>query len=85
MAPYIRQKINADASRGALARGTLVKKLVRDNNFLEYISVKQDAFDKFYKDRTGQEDYLGKTLFSINSKPYKTKDFMILCLNNAKC
>lgn len=75
MAPYIRQKINADASRGALARGTLVKKLVRDNNFLEYISVKQDAFDKFYKDRTGQEDYLGKTLFSINSKPYKTKDF----------
>jgi peptidyl-prolyl cis-trans isomerase SurA len=34
IAPYIRQKINADASRGALARGTLVKKLVRDNNFL---------------------------------------------------
>ncbi|WP_052354311.1 peptidylprolyl isomerase [Flectobacillus major] len=75
LAPFIRQKISSDPSRGAIAKSNLVKRLIRENNYLEYISVKQEAFDKFYKDRLGNEGYLSKAIFTINSQPFTIKDF----------
>ncbi len=75
MAPFIRQKVTSDPSRGAIIKGNLVKRLRKDNNFQETISVKQEAFDNFYKDRIGNEDYLGKTVFTINQSPSSVREF----------
>jgi peptidyl-prolyl cis-trans isomerase SurA len=75
MAPFIRQKVTADPSRGAIIKGNLVRRLKKDNNFQESISVKQEAFDSFYKDRIGSEDYLGKTIFTINQSPSTVREF----------
>lgn len=75
MAPFIRQKINADASRNVIIKNNLVKRLQKDNNFQETVSVKQEAIDNFYKDRIGSEDYLSKTLFTINQSVSTVKDF----------
>lgn len=75
LSPFIRQKISADASRSTIIKGNLVKRLKKDNNFQEIVSVKQEAFDKFYKDRMDNEDYLGKTIFTINQTPSTVRDF----------
>jgi peptidyl-prolyl cis-trans isomerase SurA len=75
IAPFIRQKVTSDPSRGAIIKGNLVRRLKKDNNFQETISVKQEAFDSFYKDRIGSEDYLGKTLFTINQSPSTVREF----------
>jgi peptidyl-prolyl cis-trans isomerase SurA len=75
MASFIRQKVTADPSRGAIIKGNLVRRLKKDNNFQESISVKQEAFDSFYKDRIGSEDYLGKTIFTINQSPSTVREF----------
>ena len=75
LAPFIRQKVSADASRGLIIKGNLVRKLMKDNNFQEAISVKQEAFESFYKDRIGNEDYLSKTIFTINLNPATVKEF----------
>jgi peptidyl-prolyl cis-trans isomerase SurA len=75
LSPYIRQKISADASRGTIIKGNLVRKLKKDNNFQESISVKQEAFENFYKDRIGNEDYLSKAIFTINQSPSTVRDF----------
>ena len=75
LAQFIRLKVTADVSRGAIIKGNLVKRLKKDNNFQESVSVKQDAFDSFYKDRMGNEDYLGKTIFTINQTPSTVREF----------
>jgi peptidyl-prolyl cis-trans isomerase SurA len=75
LAPFIRQKVTSDASRGIIIKGNLVKRLKKDNNFQESVSVKQEAFDNFYKDRIGTEDYLGKTIFAINQTPSTVREF----------
>lgn len=75
LSPFIRQKILSDASRGATIKGNLIKKLKKDNNFQESISVKQEAFDNFYKDRMGNEDYLVKTIFTINQTASTVREF----------
>ena len=75
LAPFIRQKITSDASRSIIIKGNLVKRLKKENNFKEVLSVKQEAFDNFYKDRIENEDYLGKTIFTINQTPYTIKEF----------
>ncbi len=75
LSPFIRQKIASDASRGMIIKGNLVKRLKKDNNFQEAISVKQEAFESFYKDRIGNEDYLGKTIFTINQSPSTVREF----------
>ena len=75
LAPFIRQKIASDASRNTIIKGNLVKRLKKDNNFQESLSIKQQAFDNFYMDRLGNEDYLGKTIFTINQMPYTVKEF----------
>ncbi|MEA5257404.1 peptidylprolyl isomerase [Arcicella aquatica] len=75
MAPFIRQKITADASRNIIIKNNLVKRLQKDNNFQEILSVKQEAIENFYKDRIGTEDYLAKALFTINQTSSSVKDF----------
>ncbi len=75
IAPFIRQKVTSDASRGTIIKGNLVKRLKKDNNFQEIVSVKQEAFDNFYKDRIGSEDYLGKIIFTINQTPSTVHEF----------
>ncbi|MEY4541644.1 MAG: Peptidylprolyl isomerase [Bacteroidota bacterium] len=75
LAQYIKEKVIADASRGIIIKGNLVKRLKKDNNFQESVSVKQEAFDSFYKDRMGNEDYLGKTIFTINQTPSTVREF----------
>ena len=75
LSQFIRQKVIADGSRGIIIKGNLVKKLKKDNNFQESVSIKQESFDNFYKDRIGNEDYLGKTIFTINQSPSKIKEF----------
>ncbi len=75
LAQYIKEKVTADASRGAIIKGNLVKRLKKDNNFQESVSVKQEALDSFYKDRIGNEDYLGKTIFNINQTPSTVREF----------
>ncbi|MCU0469983.1 MAG: peptidylprolyl isomerase [Arcicella sp.] len=75
LAPFIRQKITSDASRGTIIKGNLVKRLKKDNNFQESVSVKQEAFDNFYKDRIGNEDYLSKAIFNINQNPSTVREF----------
>jgi len=75
LAPFIRQKITSDASRSIISKRNLVKRLKKDNNFQESVSIKQEAFDNFYKDRIGNEDYLGKTIFTINQTPSTVKEF----------
>ncbi len=75
LSPFIRQKVTSDISRGVIIKGNLVKKLRKDNNFQEAISVKQEAFDNFYKDRIGNEDYLSKTIFMINLSPSTVQEF----------
>ncbi|MEA5458949.1 peptidylprolyl isomerase [Arcicella sp. LKC2W] len=75
LAQFIREKVTADASRGAVIKGNLVRKLKKDNNFQESISVKQEAFDSFYKDRVGSEDYLSKAIFTINQSPSTVREF----------
>ncbi|PWK28635.1 peptidyl-prolyl cis-trans isomerase SurA [Arcicella aurantiaca] len=75
LAQFIREKITADASRGTIIKGNLVRKLKKDNNFQESISVKQEAFDNFYKDRVGNEDYLAKAIFTINQSPSTVREF----------
>ena len=72
---FIRQKVTADVSRGAIIKGNLVKRLKKDNNFQESVSVKQEAFESFYKDRMGNEDYLGKNIFTINQTPSTVREF----------
>jgi len=84
LAQFIRQKLNSDASRGAIIKGNLVKRLKKDNNFQESISVKQEAFDSFYKDRIGNEDYLGKTIFTINQTPSTVNDFYNFVMKTQK-
>jgi peptidyl-prolyl cis-trans isomerase SurA len=71
---FIRQKVTSDVSRGAIIKGNLVKRLKKDNNFQESVSVKQEALDSFYKDRMGNEDYLGKTIFTINQMPSTVRE-----------
>ncbi len=75
LAPFIRQKINADAIRGSIARGALVKKLQEENHFVETPSAKTEAISNFYKDRLGQEAYLQTTLFSIENQQYTIASF----------
>ncbi len=75
LAPFIRQKVNSDPTRNALGKGNLVRKLKKDNNFLEVESVRQEAFDAFSRDRTGKEDYLNKTIFSINQRNSTVRQF----------
>ena len=75
LSQYIREKVIADGSRGVIIKGNLVKKLKKDNNFQESMSVKQEALDSFYKDRMGNEDYLGKTIFTINQTPSTVREF----------
>jgi peptidyl-prolyl cis-trans isomerase SurA len=75
LSQFIRQKVTADVSRGAIIKGNLVKRLKKDNNFQESVSVKQEALDSFYKDRIGSEDYLGKTIFTINQTPSTVREF----------
>ena len=75
MAPFIRQKVTADASRNLTVRGNLLKKIRKDNNFQESVSVKQESFDNFYKDRIGNESYLSKTIFAINQTISTVRDF----------
>ena len=75
LAQYIKEKVTSDASRGAIIKGNLVKRLKKDNNFQESVSVKQEALDSFYKDRIGNEDYLGKTIFNINQTPSTVREF----------
>ena len=75
IAPFIRQKITSDASRSLVVRGNLLKRLRKDNNFQESISVKQESFDNFYKDRIGNEPYLLKTIFAINQTVSTVRDF----------
>ena len=75
LAPFIRQKITSDASRSMIIKGNLVKRLKKDNNFQESVSVKQEAFNNFYKDRIGNEDYLVKTIFTINQTPCSVREF----------
>jgi peptidyl-prolyl cis-trans isomerase SurA len=75
LAPFIRQKITSDASRSLIVRGNLLKRLRKDNNFQESVSVKQEAFDNFYKDRIGNEPYLGKTIFAINQTVSTVREF----------
>ena len=75
LSPFIRQKITSDPSRSTIIKGNLVKRLKKDNNFQESVSIKQEAFDNFYKDRTEDEDYLGKTLFTINQNPSTVREF----------
>ena len=75
LAPFIRQKITSDASRSLVVRGNLLKRLRKDNNFQESISVKQESFDNFYKDRIGNEPYLTKTIFAINQTPSTVREF----------
>ena len=75
LSQFIREKVTSDPSRGKIIRGNLVKRLKKDNNFQESVSVKQEAFDNFYKDRMGNEDYLGKTIFTINQTPSTVREF----------
>lgn len=75
LSPFIRQKITSDVSRGTIIKGNLVKRLKKDNNFQESVSVKLEAFDNFYKDRMGNEDYLGKTIFTINQTASTVREF----------
>ncbi len=75
LAPFIRQKITSDASRSLVVRGNLLKRLRKDNNFQESMSVKQEAFDSFYKDRIGNEPYLSKTIFAINQTVSTVREF----------
>lgn len=75
LSQFIRQKVTADGSRGIIIKGNLVKRLKKDNNFQESVSIKQESFDNFYKDRIGNEDYLGKTIFTINQSPSTIKEF----------
>jgi peptidyl-prolyl cis-trans isomerase SurA len=75
LAPFIRQKVTSDASRSLIVRGNLLKRLRKDNNFQESVSVKQEAFDNFYKDRIGNEPYLSKTIFAINQTVSSVREF----------
>lgn len=75
LAQYIKEKVTADASRGVIIKGNLIKRLKKDNNFQESVSVKQEALDSFYKDRMGNEDYLGKPVFTINQTPSTVREF----------
>lgn len=75
LAPFIRQKITSDPSRSIVVRGNLLKRLRKDNNFQESMSVKQESFDNFYKDRIGSEPYLGKTIFAINQTVSTVREF----------
>ena len=75
IAPFIRQKITSDASRSLVVRGNLLKRIRKDNNFQESVSVKQEAFDNFYKDRIGNELYVGKTIFAINQTVSTVREF----------
>ncbi len=75
LAPFIRQKISSDASRSLIVRGNLLKRLRKDNNFQESVSVKQEAFDNFFKDRIGNETYLSKTIFAINQTVATVREF----------
>lgn len=75
LSQYIREKVISDVSRGTIIKGNLVKRLKKDNNFQESISVKQEAFDNFYKDRVGNEDYLAKAIFTINQSPSTVREF----------
>lgn len=75
MAQFIRQKVTSDLSRGAIIKGNLVRKLKKDNNYQEIVSVKQEAFDSFYKDRIGNEPYLQKAIFTINQVKSTVKEF----------
>ena len=84
MAPFIRQKINADVSRSSIIKSNLVKRLQKDNNFQEAISVKQEAIDNFYKDRIGSEDYLTKAVFTINQVPSTVRDFYNFVTKNQR-
>lgn len=84
LAQYIHQKVTSDASRGKIIKGNLVKRLKKDNNFQETVSVKQEAFDSFYKDRMGNEDYLGKAIFTINQAPATVREFYSFVTNTQK-
>ena len=75
IAPFIRQKVTSDPSRSLIVRGNLVKRLKKDNNFQESVSIKQEAFDNFYKDRIGNEPYLSKAIFAINQTVSKVNEF----------
>ncbi|MFC0181600.1 peptidyl-prolyl cis-trans isomerase SurA [Pseudarcicella hirudinis] len=75
MASFIRQKVLADPNRSGIAKSTLVKRLKKENNFIEFESVRQEALDNFTKDRSGNEEFLAKTLFTINQKPSTVKEF----------
>lgn len=75
LAQYIREKINSDASRSAITKGTLLKRLMRENNFKEVSEAKALALDNFLKDRFGNEPYLTQELFNINGQVSKIKDF----------
>lgn len=75
LAPFIRQKITSDPSRSLVVRGNLLKRLRKDDNFQESISVKQESFDNFYKDRIGNEPYLSKTVFAINQTVSTVREF----------
>ena len=75
IAPFIRQKITSDPSRSLVVRGNLLKRLRKDNNFQESVSVKQETFDNFYKDRIGNEPYLSKTIFAINQTVSTVREF----------
>ena len=75
IAPFIRQKVTADVSRNLVVRGNLLKRIRKDNNFQESVSVKQEAFDNFYKDRIGNEPYLSKTIFAINQTVSPVREF----------
>lgn len=75
MAQYIREKINSDASRSAITKGSLIKRLMRENNFKEIEESKTIALDNFQKDRLGNEPFLRLALFSINGDVSKISDF----------
>lgn len=75
MAQYIREKVNSDASRTAITRGSLIKRLMKENNFQESQEAKLLAFDNFHKDRLGNEAFLNQELFTINGEASKVKDF----------
>jgi len=75
MAEFIRQKVMSDEERGEIIRQSFMKKVFAENHLKIDDVNKKVAFERFSRDRIGDEDYLKFKLFSIGNKEYQIQDF----------
>ncbi len=85
MANYIKNKVKAD-SRNERAQDIFLKKIIKENNFIEYYAAIDDTHKymdstlKYYSYLQEIPNFLaGKTIFSINNKDFTAEEYFKFC------